>query len=591
MKKILMLSMTLFMAPLVWAVDNLPAVKVNGSLTLQDDSVVDTRLTAIEASTGTLNEDAIEQFTQVAIDTTTIASSVGDKVDKTGDTMTGELKGTSMVLSSYLNASTATFSGNDFRIGVGLRYQEIADSSTLNLTKGWPILFLGPYSMRDTTTSLGIYGNSAPIEIRNNLGQVKATIHSGTGDASFATIAGTGLGLSGPATITSDGNNYFRAVNSTSFNRAEIGLRDSGGEPYLYGLGNSYSFSFYGPGTTYDFIDTGRNLAIGQGGAPIHKFHVNGGILATSSITTQSGLYSAGLEATGGISLKNGSNIDAISMSQVGPGYGSLGINREGGQLVHNLNGNITGTSFVNLGGGNFGIGTNSASHKLTVSGGILATSSITADGGLYGDGANLTGVTKPADLNAYFHLTNSGQVVSAPYPRFRGSMIFDSSIESYSELAFRDGSTFNSSIMSQPSNKALYIHSYSDFNNVYRVESGKHSFVTGDNILETFTVVQSSVGVRNASPNEALDVTGNIHASAKITAAVAFSMGYERISNGGTGTTFTATCSAGKKVTGGGCQTNGAILASYPASDTTFTCTTLASAATTAWAICGRIE
>ena len=82
MKNLLILSLMLFVSPLVGAVDNLPAVKVNGNLTLQDDSILDTRLSNIETSTGGFST----QFETIAVDTTAIAENTNNKLSKTGDT-------------------------------------------------------------------------------------------------------------------------------------------------------------------------------------------------------------------------------------------------------------------------------------------------------------------------------------------------------------------------------------------------------------------------------------------------------------------------------------------------------------------------
>jgi hypothetical protein len=221
-------------------------------------------------------------------------------------------------------------------------------------------------------------------------------------------------------------------------------------------------------------------------------------------------------------------------------------LNGSGSNIVA-INEEAASADYINT-GNDLGIGTFSPTHKLHVNGGILATSSITANGGLY---------TSLID-NPSGNLTLGGATADT-------TLVYQSvspSFQIYADPA--DGNAFialtPNGLLSYSSRGGLGAASYS----------------------------KNGVILVNDSGATAIDIS---RTTGKITAATSFVMGYERVSNGGTGTTFTATCSAGKKVMGGGCQTDGTILASYPDSDTTFTCTTSASAATTAWAICGRIE
>ena len=504
MKKLLILVMLLSPA-FAGAVDNLPAVKVNGNLTLQDDSILDTRLTAVEQSTGTLYDDATEQFTQVAIDTTTIASSVNDKVSKTGDTMT--------------------------------------DGLTIN----------------DLT------GGSA-LTLKNPFDNAHFTLETSSITAVRGEIA---VGAIGRLLVSNGG-----------FARGKF---SGGNDSYLLG-----DFSL---GT-----DT-----------PSHKLTVSGGILATSSMTANGGFYGNGSGLTGitasqvgalpiGGGLLTGSlSIRAIGsrldiLENGGSVRGKFGQTAADGAYITMLNGSgsnivaineeAASADYINT-GNDLGIGTFSPTHKLHVNGGILATSSVTASD-FYTSHVSISGeILKSSAL--------SGESANVHYS---GVYLRNTSAQDVVRLyGTGDISLIGGiNLKNDPVNwnTRANLNGSSDY--------GALSLYTSGNVLDTLINANTGAnayvkanggnfGIGNSAPAYTLDVTGKVNAS------TSFVMGYERISNGGTGTTFTATCSAGKKVTGGGCQTNGTILASYPDSDTTYTCTTSASAATTAWAICGRIE
>ena len=489
MKKLLILVMLMSPA-FAGAVDNLPPVKVNGDLTLQDDSVLDTRLTAVEQSTGTLYDEATEQFTQVAIDTTTIASSIDGKVSKTGDTM------------------------------------------------------------------------SAPLLIKT------------------------------------DGNNYFRALNSTEFNQAEIGLRDSGAEGYFFMLGNVTSASINGPGTTYDFIDTGRNFTFGSTPST-HKLNVAGGILATSSITATGGLYSNYHAVT------NDGQLDFINSNGITKGQFTTDLTYGTGLVLSDTGGpavRLNYQGYPNRIPNPLVVGPIGATHSLSVSGDILATSSITANAGVWTDNLKIDstiGYSDPA-LHAY-EANSSGYIIlrdgsqgDVPGVYLAGRLNDETGnllkaplgIGAYNpgtHKLYIDGGVLATSSIT--ANEAFYSKAASTYAPLFKGLS--------DNGSEILTMSENGTGgayiyVNNASGTPTVTMDGD---TGKIEASTSFMMGYERVSNSGTNIQIVVDCTAGKKIMGGGCQTDGTLLESYPYSDTGYTCVTSASATTTAWAICGRIE
>jgi|GEM_PF-1614667 len=96
-------------------------------------------------------------------------------------------------------------------------------------------------------------------------------------------------------------------------------------------------------------------------------------------------------------------------------------------------------------------------------------------------------------------------------------------------------------------------------------------------------------VGIGVAAPAERLDVAGKVKAAG-------FKASRERISNAcGTTGTCVASCTAGKLIIGGGCidaAGSATFIASYPSSDTAWTCVTAAVPTNlTAYAICSTLE
>ena len=104
----------------------------------------------------------------------------------------------------------------------------------------------------------------------------------------------------------------------------------------------------------------------------------------------------------------------------------------------------------------------------------------------------------------------------------------------------------------------------------------------------DNFTYVDSKA-------NSALQVTQKF-TSAKSTVTVSgwIDIGWEKIDNDcGSTTSCVATCSAGKKILGGGCSV-GALNGyshSYPSSDTTWTCAYSNTVTMHSYAICARVK
>ena len=111
-------------------------------------------------------------------------------------------------------------------------------------------------------------------------------------------------------------------------------------------------------------------------------------------------------------------------------------------------------------------------------------------------------------------------------------------------------------------------------------------------------TLVAGNVGIGTTSPAAPLDVVGNAKVSGNV------QMGWERTAatsvlvNAGTLATVTVSCSAGKKIVGGGCNSNWYqtyITQNYPLNDTTWQCAAYANSGTSstlyAYAICARID
>lgn len=78
------------------------------------------------------------------------------------------------------------------------------------------------------------------------------------------------------------------------------------------------------------------------------------------------------------------------------------------------------------------------------------------------------------------------------------------------------------------------------------------------------------------------------------VTVAGIIDMGRERVSSGaGSTTSHTQSCTAGKKLLGGGCAitAGGVMIGSYPADEDTWQCSANASSTIFAYAICARVK
>jgi hypothetical protein len=139
---------------------------------------------------------------------------------------------------------------------------------------------------------------------------------------------------------------------------------------------------------------------------------------------------------------------------------------------------------------------------------------------------------------------------------------------------------------MATGANGAFAIGTQSNFFNNTVANSFMVSFDSGT--TPDLFVKSGQVAVNTASPSAWAEF--QVSGDAYITGAT--HVGWENVSAGPTGsiTTKTVSCTFGKLVLGGGCDTDGTLRSSYPSSDWQWTCETTAASTITAWAICARL-
>lgn len=523
------------------ALDRAPALKVEGDLQLQDGTTVDVRISGLESS----RDEAVVQFTQIAIDTASITSEVaqlkidtgtisasdGTKVLKAGDTMTGELViNSGEVLGDVATGGTPSVQYLDY---VG----SAADLFDKNVESYWGTLTIPAWAQYQLPIAYTVLNYSIRNASSNsyNKSPTAWTLQGSNNGSSFTTIdTVSGLtwvdGETKNFTVDTAGSYLYYRLNMTASNGTfllfnEFYLYANVPSPSLTANANVIANSFVGSGSSLTGITASQVSALPTGQT------VPANLIDLSTVTTAIGLKAniASPTFTGTVGGITASMVGALPTGQTVPAN-LIDLSTVTSALVGKLDTNGNGSSLTGI----------TASQV-----GAVAKSGDTMTGDLMLRGTQF----------------NMRQVVIQ---------------DSYTNYIDQLGLTGNAS-------GYLLLNTSGNTSPIY---------LTADVTQPSY--IKGRLGIGGlTNPSVALEVTGSIVASSSITAS-AFMVGYERVTNAcASNTTCVATCTGSNQVMGGGCSASPMVspLQGYPSSITAYTCDSGVTGNLTAYALCGAVQ